>query len=34
MTTASVVDLIRDVFMTTFWLSLPILAVGFSRSES
>jgi flagellar biosynthetic protein FliQ len=30
MTTAAVVDLIRTAFMTTFWLSLPILAVGFA----
>ena len=29
MTTASVVDLMRGAFMTTFWLALPILAVGF-----
>jgi len=29
MTTASVVDLMRNAFMTTFWLSIPILAVGF-----
>jgi flagellar biosynthetic protein FliQ len=29
MTTAAVVDLLRTAFMTTFWLSLPILAVGF-----
>jgi flagellar biosynthetic protein FliQ len=29
MTTAAVVDLMRTAFMTTFWLSLPILAVGF-----
>ena len=29
MTTASVVDLIRGAFMTTFWLALPILTVGF-----
>lgn len=29
MTTAAVVDLIRAAFMTTFWLSLPVLAVGF-----
>ena len=29
MTTAAVVDIMRDAFMTTFWLSLPILAVGF-----
>jgi flagellar biosynthetic protein FliQ len=30
MTTAAVVDLIRTAFMTTFWLALPILAVGFA----
>ena len=29
MTSAAVVDLIRNLFMTTFWLSLPVLAVGF-----
>jgi flagellar biosynthetic protein FliQ len=29
MTTAAVVDLIRTAFVTTFWLSLPILAMGF-----
>jgi flagellar biosynthetic protein FliQ len=29
MTTAAVVDLIRSAFITTFWLSLPVLAVGF-----
>ena len=29
MTTSSVVDLMRTAFMTTFWLSLPVLAVGF-----
>jgi flagellar biosynthetic protein FliQ len=29
MTTAAVVDLIRTAFMTTFWLALPILTVGF-----
>lgn len=29
MTTGMVVDLIRNTFMTTFWLSLPVLAVGF-----
>ncbi len=29
MTTAAVVDLIRTAFVTTFWLALPILAVGF-----
>jgi len=30
MTTAAVVDLMRNVFITTFWLSLPVLAVGFT----
>lgn len=29
MTTAAVVDLIRTVFLTTFWLSLPVLGVAF-----
>ena len=29
MTTAAVVDLMRNVFLTTFWLGLPVLAVGF-----
>ena len=29
MTTTAVVDLMRNVMMTTFWLSLPLLAVGF-----
>jgi flagellar biosynthesis protein FliQ len=29
MTTAAVTDLIRNLFLTTFWLSLPILAAGF-----
>lgn len=29
MTTAAVVDLMRSAFMTTFWIALPILAVGF-----
>ena len=29
MTIATVVDLMRNVFLTTFWLALPILAVGF-----
>jgi flagellar biosynthetic protein FliQ len=29
MTTAAVVDLIRTAFVTTFWLALPILTVGF-----
>ena len=29
MTTAAVVDLIRTLFITTFWLSLPVLAAGF-----
>ena len=29
MTPANVIDLTREVMMTTFWLSLPLLAVGF-----
>ena len=29
MTTAAVVDLMRTAFVTTFWLALPVLAVGF-----
>ena len=29
MTTAAVVDLMHNAFVTTFWLSLPVLAVGF-----
>jgi flagellar biosynthetic protein FliQ len=29
MNTAAVVDLMRNAFITTFWLSLPVLAVGF-----
>jgi flagellar biosynthetic protein FliQ len=29
MSTAAVVDLIRAAFITTFWLSLPVLTVGF-----
>lgn len=29
MTSSAVVDLMRGVFLTTFWLSLPVLAVGF-----
>jgi flagellar biosynthetic protein FliQ len=29
MTTASVVDLMRTAFVTTFWLALPVLTVGF-----
>ncbi len=29
MTTAAAVDLIRNLFITTFWLSLPVLAVAF-----
>jgi flagellar biosynthetic protein FliQ len=29
MTSATVVDLMRNVFLITFWLALPILAVGF-----
>ncbi|MEQ1886161.1 MAG: flagellar biosynthetic protein FliQ [Bryobacteraceae bacterium] len=29
MNTAQVVDLMHNAFITTFWLSLPVLAVGF-----
>jgi flagellar biosynthesis protein FliQ len=29
MTTAAAVDLMRNAFMTTFWISLPVLAVAF-----
>jgi len=29
MTTAGVVDLMHGAFVTTFWLSLPVLLVGF-----
>jgi flagellar biosynthetic protein FliQ len=29
MTPDSVAQLIRDMFMTAFWLSLPLLAIGF-----
>jgi flagellar biosynthetic protein FliQ len=29
MNSAQVVDLIRNAFMTTFWLGLPVLAAGF-----
>lgn len=29
MTTSQVVALMRNVFITTFWLSIPLLAVGF-----
>jgi flagellar biosynthetic protein FliQ len=29
MTVASVVGLMHDAFLTTFWLSLPILAIAF-----
>ena len=29
MTSAAAVDLIRTVFITTFWLTLPVLAVAF-----
>ncbi|MBZ5601599.1 MAG: flagellar biosynthetic protein FliQ [Acidobacteriia bacterium] len=29
MTTSAVVDLMRNAFVTTFWLSVPVLAVGF-----
>ena len=30
MTNAAVVDLMRNVMLTTFWLSLPLLAIGFA----
>jgi flagellar biosynthetic protein FliQ len=29
MTTSAAVDLMRNAFMITFWLSLPVLALGF-----
>jgi flagellar biosynthetic protein FliQ len=29
MTTAAVVDLMRTLYLTTFWLSLPVLTAGF-----
>ena len=29
MTNSTVVELIRGLFMITFWLSLPLLAIGF-----
>jgi len=29
MTTSQTVELMRQVFMTTFWLSLPLLGAGF-----
>ncbi len=29
MTNSAVVDLMRNAFLTTFWLSLPVLAAGF-----
>jgi flagellar biosynthetic protein FliQ len=29
MTTSAVVDLMRTMMITTFWLSLPLLAMGF-----
>lgn len=29
MDTSAVVDLMRTAFVTTFWLSLPVLAAGF-----
>ena len=29
MNTSSVVELMRTAFLTTFWLSLPVLAAGF-----
>lgn len=30
MNTSQVVDLMRNAFTTTFWLSLPVLAAGFA----
>ena len=30
MTVSSVIDLMRGTLVTTFWMSLPILAVGFT----
>jgi flagellar biosynthesis protein FliQ len=30
MTTAAAADLMRSLLVTTFWLSLPVLAVGFA----
>ena len=29
MTTGSAIELMRGLLMTTFWLSLPLLAIGF-----
>jgi flagellar biosynthesis protein FliQ len=29
MTTSAVVDLMRSALVTTFWISVPILAIGF-----
>jgi flagellar biosynthesis protein FliQ len=29
MSTSAVVDLMRGLLLTTFWLSLPLLAIGF-----
>jgi flagellar biosynthesis protein FliQ len=29
MTTPAAVDLMRNAFMTTFWISLPVLAIAF-----
>ncbi len=29
MNSSAVVDLMRNAFLTTFWLSLPLLAIGF-----
>jgi len=29
MTPATVTDLLRNLFMTTFWIGLPVLAAGF-----
>ena len=29
MTTPAAIDLVRDAFMTTFWISLPVLSIAF-----
>jgi flagellar biosynthetic protein FliQ len=29
MTPSSVIDLLRNAFLTTFWIGLPVLAAGF-----
>jgi flagellar biosynthesis protein FliQ len=29
MTTPAAIDLVRNAFMTTFWISLPVLAIAF-----